>query len=87
MMLTHLAAVAFGDVDIVAAIVAAAAAAVELLFLADYVVMIVVNFVGNLMDKIHFEKLEMAAAGTAAAETVVVFDNRSFGLSLFVKKK
>lgn len=34
------------------------------------------------MGRIHYVKLEMAAV-----ETAVAFDNRSFGLSLFTKKK
>lgn len=70
-----------GDDDDEAVIVAA----VEWLPLTDYVVMIVANFAPNsaihLMEKTHYVKLE------TVAETVVAFESRSFGLSLFEKKE
>lgn len=75
-MLTRHVAVAIDGDDDAAVIVAA---------LTDYVVMFVANFAPNsaihLMEKIHYVKLEMVA------ETVVAFESRSFGLSLFEKKE
>lgn len=80
MLTRHVVVAAVGGDDDDAVIVVA----VEWLLLTDYgLVMIVANFAPNLaihlMEKNHYVKLEMVA------ETVVAFESRSFGLSLFEK--
>lgn len=78
-MLTHLVVAAVVDdagAVVVVVVAVAVVVAVESEPLIDYVVMIVVNFVPDLMEKNHFVKLETVAGN------VVVIENKSFDLSL-----
>lgn len=84
-MLTHLVVAAVDDAAVAAmqivAVAIAAAVAVEFELLIDYVVMIVVNFVQDSLERNHFVELETVAG------IVAVIENRSFGLSLLNTNK